>query len=231
MTGWSNGLSQDYNKQLGTWFADRLGARNQLRRDMETKNEALELAHYLEICDANEGVEMQAAAMLRFQASEIAELECHYADQVLRAIEAETERDQLKVKLEQLTSGDVELPDFGIRGPGGTGDYFNGYTKDQLIDYGNRRAAQAAAQKSGDSHEIWAAAQLVPGEGIADGVARVEGLLDAPRVPMTKDQANTILSAHYEMDPASSDMDDEDWIEVLGVVAAIEAHHGIGVKP
>lgn len=27
------------------------------------------------------------------------------------------------------------------------------------------------------AHEIWAAAQLAPGEGIADGVARVEALL------------------------------------------------------
>lgn len=27
------------------------------------------------------------------------------------------------------------------------------------------------------SHEIWAAAQLAPGEGIADGVARIEALL------------------------------------------------------
>lgn len=37
----------------------------------------------------------------------------------------------------------------------------------------------------GDAHEIWAAAQLAPGEGIADGVARVEALLGASRVPMT----------------------------------------------
>ena len=32
-TGWNNGLSQDYNKELGSWFADRPGAREQLRRD------------------------------------------------------------------------------------------------------------------------------------------------------------------------------------------------------
>lgn len=32
-TGWDNGLSQDYNAKLGTWFADRLGARQQLRED------------------------------------------------------------------------------------------------------------------------------------------------------------------------------------------------------
>jgi len=33
-TGWSNGLSQDYNKGLGRWFASRLGARQELRMSM-----------------------------------------------------------------------------------------------------------------------------------------------------------------------------------------------------
>ena len=31
-TGWDAGLSQDYNKALGKWFADRLGSRQQLRQ-------------------------------------------------------------------------------------------------------------------------------------------------------------------------------------------------------
>src|SRR5690554_4813036 len=36
------------------------------------------------------------------------------------------------------------------------------------------------------AHEIWAAAQLVPGEGIVDGVARVEALLrKAPHPAVT----------------------------------------------
>lgn len=30
-TGWNNGLNQDYSKKLGKWFANRLGARQQLR--------------------------------------------------------------------------------------------------------------------------------------------------------------------------------------------------------
>ena len=30
-TGWDNGLNQDYNRKLGGWFANRLGARQQLR--------------------------------------------------------------------------------------------------------------------------------------------------------------------------------------------------------
>ena len=34
-TGWNDGLCQDYDKGLGRWFADRLGARQQLRRDFE----------------------------------------------------------------------------------------------------------------------------------------------------------------------------------------------------
>jgi len=46
MTGWDTGLSQDYNGDLGRWFADRLGAREQLRRDgmtpIEQAIEALE---------------------------------------------------------------------------------------------------------------------------------------------------------------------------------------------
>lgn len=32
-----------------------------------------------------------------------------------------------------------------------------------------------------DAHELWAAAQLVPGEGIEDGVARIEALLEGSR--------------------------------------------------
>ena len=31
-----------------------------------------------------------------------------------------------------------------------------------------------------DPHELWAVAQLVPGEGIEDGVKRVKGLLNSP---------------------------------------------------
>jgi hypothetical protein len=31
MSGWNNGLCQDYDASLGKWFADRLGARQQLR--------------------------------------------------------------------------------------------------------------------------------------------------------------------------------------------------------
>ena len=30
-TGWDNGLSQDYNRKLGAWFAERLGAKRELR--------------------------------------------------------------------------------------------------------------------------------------------------------------------------------------------------------
>ena len=34
-TGWDNGLSQDYNAQLGKWFADQPGARQQIREMFE----------------------------------------------------------------------------------------------------------------------------------------------------------------------------------------------------
>ena len=30
-SGWDNGLCQDYDRKLGAWFADRLGAREELR--------------------------------------------------------------------------------------------------------------------------------------------------------------------------------------------------------
>ena len=36
------------------------------------------------------------------------------------------------------------------------------------------------ALKSPDPHELWAAAQLAPGECVENGVARIEALLDAP---------------------------------------------------
>lgn len=35
VTGWDSGLSQDYDKGLGRWFANRLGARQQLRQDFK----------------------------------------------------------------------------------------------------------------------------------------------------------------------------------------------------
>ena len=35
VTGWDNGLCQDYDKGLGRWFANRLGARQQLRQDFK----------------------------------------------------------------------------------------------------------------------------------------------------------------------------------------------------
>lgn len=31
MTGWNDGLCQDYDRKLGAWFANRPGARQQLR--------------------------------------------------------------------------------------------------------------------------------------------------------------------------------------------------------
>lgn len=37
------------------------------------------------------------------------------------------------------------------------------------------------------AHEIWAAAQLLPGEGIEDGVARVEALLPSRYYPRCRD--------------------------------------------
>jgi len=45
--------------------------------------------------------------------------------------------------LERLTAGDVALPEPAHRGHESTGSYFDSYTKSQLIDYGNRRAAAA----------------------------------------------------------------------------------------
>ena len=36
-TGWNNGLNQDYDKKLGRWFAERPGARQQLKETLETK--------------------------------------------------------------------------------------------------------------------------------------------------------------------------------------------------
>lgn len=49
VTGWDNGLSQDYNKKLGQWFANRLGAREELRRTLkEIKMDKIQLTQVLE---------------------------------------------------------------------------------------------------------------------------------------------------------------------------------------
>jgi len=34
-TGWNNGLSKDYDKKLGTWFADKPGAKQELREQFQ----------------------------------------------------------------------------------------------------------------------------------------------------------------------------------------------------
>jgi hypothetical protein len=77
----------------------------------------------------------------------------------------------------------------------------------------------------GDAHEIWAAAQLAPGEGIADGVARVEALLGASRVPMT----NAEIMMHGNALGLTNSIGLWEAFE-LGVKCA-ERHCGIGVKP
>jgi hypothetical protein len=38
-SGWDDGLSQDYNRDLGRWFADRPGARYQLRLMFEKESD------------------------------------------------------------------------------------------------------------------------------------------------------------------------------------------------
>lgn len=38
VTGWDNGLNQDYHRGLGRWFADRLGARYQLTQQFSEKH-------------------------------------------------------------------------------------------------------------------------------------------------------------------------------------------------
>ena len=38
-TGWDNHLNQDCDKKLGTWFADRMGAREQLVEVFDKKED------------------------------------------------------------------------------------------------------------------------------------------------------------------------------------------------
>jgi len=130
---------------------------------METKNEAMELAQNLERFLGGD-LGKSSAAMLRSQAAGIERLTC-YATWYEEAMEASNaagysgmsasqtikdtaaERDQLKAELEQLTSGDVELPE-----PLYTAKhraYDDSFSKTQLIDYGNRRAAQAVLAEHG----------------------------------------------------------------------------------
>lgn len=59
-----------------------------------------------------------------------------------------------------------------------------------------------------DAHEIWAAAQLAPGEGIEDGVARIEKLMDKPVagnwIPVGRGLPTmgvTVFAATTEFDP------------------------------
>lgn len=60
-SGWTDGLSQDYCGPLGRWFADRLGARQQLREtSMKVQNETS--ANYL--VDSEDAVIAKAIGIL-----------------------------------------------------------------------------------------------------------------------------------------------------------------------
>jgi len=93
--------------------------------------------------------------LMRSQAAEIERLKGDvskwlvlHEDTARLCASVQSERDQLKAKMEQLTSGDVELPEPAMDAPGlVTGRMvFRWYAEDQLIDYGNRRAAQAVTE-------------------------------------------------------------------------------------
>src|SRR5690606_1355321 len=60
------------------------------------------------------------------------------------------------------------------------------------------------------SHEIWAAAQLAPGEGIVDGAARVEALLREALAALKAENEmlrESLKDADNEMDWLDEDMD------------------------
>ena len=60
------------------------------------------------------------------------------------------------------------------------------------------------------SHEIWAAAQLAPGEGVVDGVARVEALLRETLAALKAENEmlrESLKDADNEMDWLDEDMD------------------------
>lgn len=59
VTGWDNGLCQDYDKGLGRWFANRLGARQQLRQDFKmTQLITVDRATLEQLVGALEGVRL-----------------------------------------------------------------------------------------------------------------------------------------------------------------------------
>ena len=59
VTGWDNGLCQDYDKGLGRWFANRLGARQQLRQDFKmTQLITVDRATLEQVVGALEGVRL-----------------------------------------------------------------------------------------------------------------------------------------------------------------------------
>ena len=89
-------------------------------------------------------------------------------------------------------------------------------------------APQINAQTTGDAHEIWAAAQLAPGEGIEDGVARVAARIESPRVPMTRNQAIDTAKFVCRIELSNDDIEEDAQIEsIVALVSATEAHHGI----
>ncbi len=59
-------------------------------------------------------------------------------------------------------------------------------------------AKQTLKDITGFSHEIWAVAQLLPNEGIEDGVKRIEALLVADKRELSQEEKDRIIDEYLD---------------------------------
>lgn len=156
-TGWNTGLCQDYDRGLGRWFADRLGAREQLRRMCMPKY----------ITEA-----------LAWQLAKTVQENIHPADAPARTLTFKQvhifAESAIQAHIEQCAS---ELPSLPAPIHFGLADL--GYTEEQLRAYGVRCAAQAREQALSDA--TFTAWQCASPEGSAYGNGYNQAAIDIER--------------------------------------------------
>ena len=94
-------------------------------------------------------------------------------------VATEKERDALRAELDARTAKQTDEFWYWQR----DGDnYLESLVCPVLISAADLRGlVMLTVPSSPDAHELWAAAQLIPGESIEDGVSRIEALLAAAK--------------------------------------------------
>jgi len=104
MSGWDNGLNQDYNRQLGAWFANRIDARYTLRKVFEMDGAELILTSAEKMVKEGWATEFEtyAVTLIRRQEAEINHLKAESNEMALIGIRSVADIIELRKEVQQL---------------------------------------------------------------------------------------------------------------------------------